>query len=121
MTNINLPVGSVGTPYTGLVAAAGGGGITWTVPPFQYVPPGLTVHANGVIVRSTRRQEKIGRELEAFAKRGGYRIHEDSDLRKLVAYLNEYPTVIQGNFDPSFLSLPDEILITAGSGLASIW
>jgi len=70
------------------------------------------LHANGVIVRSTRRQEKIGRELEAFAKRGGYRIHEDSDLRKLVAYLNEYPTVIQGNFDPSFLSLPDEILIT---------
>src|SRR4029077_7040462 len=32
--------------------------------------------------------------------------------RKLVAYLNEYPTVIQGNFDPAFLSLPDEILVT---------
>jgi len=29
-----------------------------------------------------------------------------------VAYLNEFPTVIQGKFDPSFLSLPDEILIT---------
>jgi len=29
-----------------------------------------------------------------------------------VAYLNEYPSVIQGDFDPAFLSLPDEILVT---------
>src|SRR5207247_9617903 len=40
------------------------------------------------------------------------RIHEAAPLLKLVAYLNEYPTVIQGNFDPAFLSLPDEILVT---------
>jgi glycyl-tRNA synthetase beta chain len=70
------------------------------------------LHANRVIVRPARRQWKIAREVEAFAKRGGYRIHEDPDLRRLVAYLNEYPTVIQGNFDPAFLNLPDEILIT---------
>src|SRR5215469_7938354 len=70
------------------------------------------LHANGVIVRPARRQEKIGRELEAFAKRGNYRIHQDPELRRLVAYLNEYPTVIEGEFDPAFLHLPDEILIT---------
>jgi glycyl-tRNA synthetase beta chain len=70
------------------------------------------LHANGVIVRPARRQEKIGRELEAFAKRGGYRIHEDPDLHRLVTYLNEYPTVIRGEFDPGFLELPDEILVT---------
>jgi len=29
-----------------------------------------------------------------------------------VAYLNEYPSVIQGDFDPAFLRLPDEILVT---------
>jgi glycyl-tRNA synthetase beta chain len=67
---------------------------------------------NGVIVRPAHREEKITKELEAHAKRGSYRIHEDALLRKLVAYLNEYPTVIQGNFDPAFLSLPDEILVT---------
>src|SRR5229473_806176 len=67
---------------------------------------------NGVIVRPIRRQEKIAAELEAHANRGNYRIHEDASLRKLVAYLNEYPTVVQGNFDPAFLSLPDEILVT---------
>jgi glycyl-tRNA synthetase beta chain len=70
------------------------------------------LQANGVIVRPVRRQEKIGKELEGFAKRSGYRIHEDSGLRTLVTHLNEYPTVIQGDFDPAFLNLPDEILIT---------
>jgi glycyl-tRNA synthetase beta chain len=67
---------------------------------------------NGVIVRPFDREEKIAKELEAHAKRGSYRIHEDASLRKLVAYLNENPTVIQGDFDPAFLSLPDEILVT---------
>ena len=67
---------------------------------------------NGVIVRPARREEKIAKELEAHAKRGDYRIHEDASLRKLVAYLNECPTVIQGSFDPAFLNLPDEILVT---------
>src|SRR5216683_1326768 len=67
---------------------------------------------NSVIIRPGHRQEKIAAELEAHAKRGNYRVHEDASLRKLVAYLNEYPSVIQGDFDPAFLSLPDEILVT---------
>ena len=70
------------------------------------------LHANGVIIRPARRQEKISRELDAFAKRENYRLHEDAGLRKLVTYLNEFPTVIQGDFDPAFLALPDEILVT---------
>ncbi len=70
------------------------------------------LHANGVIVRPAERQEKINRELAAHAKRSGLDIHEDAALRKLVVYLNEFPTVIQGDFDPSFLNLPDEILVT---------
>src|SRR5215467_3564562 len=70
------------------------------------------LQANGVIVRPGRREEKIGRELEGFAKRGNYRIHEDAGLRTLMTHLNECPTVIQGDFDPAFLNLPDEILVT---------
>ena len=34
----------------------------------------------------------------------------------LVTYLNECPTVIQGDFDPAFLNLPDEILVTVMRG-----
>ncbi len=70
------------------------------------------LHSNGVIVRPAKRQEKIDRELATHAKRSGLDIHEDAALRKLVAYLNEFPTVIQGDFDPAFLNLPDEILVT---------
>ena len=74
------------------------------------------LRSNGVIIRPARRQEKIVKELAAHAKRGNYRVHEDAELQKLVTYLNEYPAVIQGDFDPSFLSLPDEILVTVMRG-----
>ncbi len=70
------------------------------------------LRANGVIVCQTQRLERIQNELASHAKRGGYKVHEDAGLLQLVSYLNEFPTVIQGDFDPSFLELPDEILIT---------
>ena len=74
------------------------------------------LRANGVIVRSAARREKVEKELAGLAKKGSYKVHEDAELLKLVSYLNEYPTVIEGEFDPAFLSLPDEILITVMRG-----
>jgi glycyl-tRNA synthetase beta chain len=74
------------------------------------------LRANGVIVRPEERQEKIVRELAAHAKRYGDHVHEDVHLLELVSYLNEYPSVIEGKFDESFLELPDEILITVMRG-----
>jgi len=74
------------------------------------------LRANGVIVRPEERREKISRELAAHAKRSGYHLHEDAHLLELVTYLNEFPSVIEGEFDPSFLELPDEILITVMRG-----
>jgi glycyl-tRNA synthetase beta chain len=70
------------------------------------------LEANGVVVRPADRKAKITSELAAHAKKGGFRLHEDAGLLDLVTYLNECPTVIEGRFDPAFLSLPDEILIT---------
>ena len=75
-----------------------------------------SLRTNGVLVRPPERQEKIERELAAAAKKGSYRIHEDAELLKLVTYLNEFPSVIEGNFDPAFLNLPDEILVTVMRG-----
>jgi glycyl-tRNA synthetase beta chain len=74
------------------------------------------LRTNGVIVRATARREKVEKELAALAKKNSYKIHEDADLLKLVSYLNEYPTVIEGKFDPAFLELPDEILVTVMRG-----
>lgn len=74
------------------------------------------LRANGVILRPSERREKVQKELAVFAKKGSYRVHEDAELLKLVTYLNEFPSVIEGSFDPAFLDLPDEILITVMRG-----
>jgi glycyl-tRNA synthetase beta chain len=67
---------------------------------------------NFVISRPRERRERIEADIRSLAGRKNLRAHEDEALLELVTYLNEYPTVIVGNFDPSFLALPEEILIT---------
>ena len=67
---------------------------------------------NFVIVRPEERRKRIEAELSALASRKNLRAHKDEALLELVTYLNEYPTVITGSFDASFLALPEEILIT---------
>jgi glycyl-tRNA synthetase beta chain len=72
--------------------------------------------ANFVLVRPEERRVKIDRELRRLAGGKALRIHEDARLLDLVTYLNEYPTAIMGGFDPSYLELPQEILITVMRG-----
>jgi glycyl-tRNA synthetase beta chain len=72
--------------------------------------------ANFVLCRPEARREKIEAELRSLPARKGLRPHEDKALLEMVTYLNEYPTVILGDFDPEFLVLPEEILITVMRG-----
>ena len=67
---------------------------------------------NFVLCRPEARRQKIETEIRSHSSRRGLRAHEDKELLELVTYLNEYPTVIAGDFDPAFLALPEEILIT---------
>src|SRR6185295_7313700 len=62
------------------------------------------------------RQKKIEQELTRLVVRKGLRVNEDPGLASLVTYLNEFPSVILGEFDPSYLVLPEEILITVMRG-----
>ncbi|MGH9712239.1 MAG: glycine--tRNA ligase subunit beta [Candidatus Acidiferrales bacterium] len=71
---------------------------------------------NFVIARPEARRKKIEAEIVALEKRKGLHAHEDKALLELVTYINEYPTVISGDFDPAFLVLPEEILITVMRG-----
>ena len=71
---------------------------------------------NFVLCRPEARRKKIEAEIQSLTARKGFRTHADPELLDLVTYLNEYPTVILGDFDPSFLSLPEEILITVMRG-----
>ena len=70
------------------------------------------LRSNFVLVSPAERARKISDEIAAIAAKRNLRVHEDADLLDRVAYLNEYPGVILGSFDPAFLALPSEILIT---------
>jgi glycyl-tRNA synthetase beta chain len=74
------------------------------------------LRANFVLVRPEERRKKIEAELGRLAGGKGLRIHKDAHLLDLVTYLNEYPAAIVGGFDPGYLELPDEILITVMRG-----
>jgi glycyl-tRNA synthetase beta chain len=67
---------------------------------------------NYVMVRPAERSQKIERELAHLVSPKSLRVNKDEQLNRLVTYLNEFPTVILGSFDPSYLALPEEILIT---------
>ena len=68
------------------------------------------------MARPVARRKKIEAELKSVTSRKGLRTHADAKLVELVIYLNEYPTVILGDFDPTYLALPEEILITVMRG-----
>jgi len=59
-----------------------------------------------VILSAEQRREKIRKELT------GVRIKPDAALLETLVYITEYPTAITGNFDPQFLELPEEVLVT---------
>jgi glycyl-tRNA synthetase beta chain len=61
---------------------------------------------NGVILSAVERRKKIEGEIRAV------RIKPDPALLQTLVYLTEYPTAIQGSFDPEFLKLPEEVLVT---------
>jgi glycyl-tRNA synthetase beta chain len=67
---------------------------------------------NFVLCRPEARRNKIEVEIHSLTGRKQLRAHADPELLNLVTYLNEYPSVIMGDFDSSFLALPEEILIT---------
>lgn len=67
---------------------------------------------NFVLALPTERHKKIEMEIQVILSKRGLRLHADAELTELVTYLNEYPTAVIGDFDPAFLSLPDEILLT---------
>jgi glycyl-tRNA synthetase beta chain len=67
---------------------------------------------NGVIVDPAEREEMIRKGLSEESLACGGRLLADPDLLQTVINLNEFPSVIGGSFEPRFLSLPQEILIT---------
>jgi glycyl-tRNA synthetase beta chain len=67
-----------------------------------------TLRDNFVILSAAERRRKIEDGIAAL----GVRLKPDPPLLETLVYLTEYPTPILGEFDPQFLELPEEVLIT---------
>ncbi|GAA4706295.1 glycine--tRNA ligase subunit beta [Brevibacillus fulvus] len=66
-----------------------------------------------VIADPQKRQAEIVKQLRELADEKGWHIPVDEGLLDEVVHLVEYPTVLFGSFDPAFLSIPREVLITS--------
>ncbi|WP_096153357.1 MULTISPECIES: glycine--tRNA ligase subunit beta [Bacillus] len=66
-----------------------------------------------VIVDALERKEAIKQQLQTIAEENNWDIPVDEDLLEEVNNLVEYPTALYGKYDESFLSLPEEVLITS--------
>jgi len=65
------------------------------------------------VLGAAEREQVIRKALDAATRTiPGARWREDNSLLATVVNLTEFPSVILGNFDPEFLELPDEILVT---------
>jgi glycyl-tRNA synthetase beta chain len=65
-----------------------------------------------VLVEPAARQEAIRRQAEQSVKRVHGRVLLHPALLEQVANLVEHPAAIFGNFDPAYLELPAEVLVT---------
>ena len=68
---------------------------------------------HGVIVDPADRHLRITSQLELLARRVKGILPRDEELLERTVFMVEDPTALRGNFDPVFLSLPKEVLISA--------
>lgn len=66
-----------------------------------------------VIVDIDERKEIILKQINELAEAKHWNIAIKEDLLEEVLFLVEYPTVLFGSFDPDFLNIPQEVLITS--------
>jgi glycyl-tRNA synthetase beta chain len=66
-----------------------------------------------VMVDVAERRQSIRKALdEATRTVAGARWREDAALLETVVHLTEWPSVVLGDFDPEYLALPEEVLVT---------
>jgi glycyl-tRNA synthetase beta chain len=65
-----------------------------------------------VMLDQAERKKYIEKEITALAAKIGGKAHIDEELLDTVTYLVEYPVVLKGGFEESFLDLPKEVLIS---------
>jgi glycyl-tRNA synthetase beta chain len=65
------------------------------------------------VVDVAERRQSIRKALDAATRTvPGARWREDKPLIETVVHLTEWPTVVLGDFEPEYLTLPEEVLVT---------
>jgi len=70
------------------------------------------LRTNGVILSAAERRERIEYGISTLLAGKSLRAKPDPDLLHTLVYITEFPTPILGSFDPGYLDLPHEVLIT---------
>jgi glycyl-tRNA synthetase beta chain len=66
-----------------------------------------------VIVDPREREELLKKQIEILAERANGKVLIDAELLQEIIFLVEFPESVSGGFDPDFLDLPPEVLITS--------
>lgn len=72
----------------------------------------LLLEQGYVMVDQEERRRQVWQQIQDLAAREGGQVEEDADLLEEIIHLLEYPTALCGSFEPEFLQLPDEVIIT---------
>lgn len=68
--------------------------------------------ANGVILSADERRKKIEHDIGRLLEGHPLEVHSDPDLLRTLTYITEQPAAIFGQFDETYLRLPQEVLVT---------
>jgi glycyl-tRNA synthetase beta chain len=72
-----------------------------------------SLRAAKVVVDVAERRNSIRKALDAATRTvAGARWRADEPLIETVVHLTEWPTVVLGDFEPEYLALPEEVLVT---------
>jgi glycyl-tRNA synthetase beta chain len=66
-----------------------------------------------VVVDPEARKDLVRAELSRLETETGLRVRPDDALLGEVIHLGEYPVGVSGEFDPSYLEIPEEIVVTS--------
>ncbi len=80
--------------------------------PRSFLQYSKALRRRGVLVELDDRRGLLNKSIEALVKKSGYKILFNKELFETLVNSTEYPSAFLGDFNPQFLSLPKELLIT---------
>ena len=80
--------------------------------PRSFLQYSRMLRKHGVLVELDDRRHLLNESTKELVKKSGYKIVYNKELFEILVNSTEYPSAFLGNFNPQFLSLPRELLIT---------